>query len=69
MPITLMPTQYNPGWWRWGVQTAAQRDLLLGLQCDEMQGEWFARPMPAEALAVSLTSWPAKQSVGVVEMQ
>lgn len=52
-----------------GVETPAQRDLLLGLNCDEMQGYWFARPMPADALAVWLKSWPGKQPVAVVEMQ
>lgn len=33
-----------------GVETAAQRDVLLALGCDELQGYFFARPMPADAL-------------------
>ncbi len=33
-----------------GVETAGQRDILLGFGCDELQGYYFARPMPAEML-------------------
>ena len=33
-----------------GVETPAQRDILLELGCDEMQGYLFARPMPSHAL-------------------
>ncbi|WP_343592954.1 EAL domain-containing protein [Paracidovorax wautersii] len=33
-----------------GVETEGQRDILLGMQCDELQGYFFARPMPANAL-------------------
>ena len=33
-----------------GVETAAQRDLLCQLQCDELQGYLFARPVPGETL-------------------
>ena len=35
-----------------GVETEAQRDILLQLQCDELQGFLFAKPMPALALAL-----------------
>ena len=35
-----------------GVETEAQRDILLALQCDELQGFLFAKPMPALALAM-----------------
>jgi diguanylate cyclase len=35
-----------------GVETEAQRDLLVGLGCDELQGYLFARPMSAAALAL-----------------
>lgn len=33
-----------------GVETAGQRDVLLQLDCDELQGYFFAKPMPAAAL-------------------
>jgi len=33
-----------------GVETEGQRDILLALGCDELQGFFFARPMTAEAL-------------------
>jgi diguanylate cyclase len=33
-----------------GVETAGQREILLELGCDELQGYYFARPMPADAL-------------------
>jgi len=34
-----------------GVETEAQRDVLTDLQCDELQGYLFARPMPPKVLA------------------
>src|SRR5688572_18627922 len=37
-----------------GVETAAQRDLLRSLDCDEVQGFLFGRPMPAEQAAALL---------------
>lgn len=33
-----------------GVETSAQRDILLKLGCDELQGYFFAQPMPADKL-------------------
>ena len=33
-----------------GVETAGQRDILLEMDCDELQGFFFARPMPAAHL-------------------
>jgi diguanylate cyclase (GGDEF)-like protein len=33
-----------------GVETAGQRDILLTMACDELQGFYFARPMPADTL-------------------
>jgi diguanylate cyclase len=35
-----------------GVETEGQRDLLVALGCDEMQGYLFARPMSADVLAL-----------------
>jgi diguanylate cyclase len=35
-----------------GVETEAQRDILVRLGCDELQGYLFARPMSAVALAL-----------------
>jgi len=35
-----------------GVETEAQRDVLMALGCDEMQGFLFAKPMTAAALRV-----------------
>jgi EAL domain-containing protein (putative c-di-GMP-specific phosphodiesterase class I) len=34
-----------------GVETAAQRDFLKQRACHEMQGYFFARPMPRDAIA------------------
>ena len=33
-----------------GVETVGQRDILIGMKCDEMQGFYFARPMEAHLL-------------------
>lgn len=33
-----------------GVETSGQRDILLAMRCDELQGFFFARPMPADTL-------------------
>jgi diguanylate cyclase (GGDEF)-like protein len=35
-----------------GVETGAQRDVLIEMGCDEMQGYLFAKPMSATALAL-----------------
>ncbi|MDE2369537.1 MAG: bifunctional diguanylate cyclase/phosphodiesterase [Burkholderiales bacterium] len=35
-----------------GVETVAQRDLLVMLGCDELQGYLFARPMSARAIGI-----------------
>jgi len=40
-----------------GVETRGQRDALRALGCDEMQGYYFSRPLPPEALAVCELSY------------
>ncbi|WP_176441963.1 putative bifunctional diguanylate cyclase/phosphodiesterase [Zobellella denitrificans] len=40
-----------------GVETPEQAALLRQLRCDQIQGYWYARPMPM----AQLTSWLAKQ--------
>ena len=35
-----------------GVETARQRDILLSLNCDELQGYFFAKPMSAAKLTL-----------------
>lgn len=40
-----------------GVETQAQRDILLALSCDELQGYFLARPMSPE----TLQAWTAGQ--------
>jgi diguanylate cyclase (GGDEF)-like protein len=42
-----------------GVETTAQRDLLLQLGCDELQGYLFAKPMSARAIALWAMDAPA----------
>jgi EAL domain-containing protein (putative c-di-GMP-specific phosphodiesterase class I) len=44
-----------------GVETARQRDILLKLQCDELQGYLFARPMASRLL----TLWAMGESRSV----
>jgi diguanylate cyclase len=48
-----------------GVETEAQRDLLVALGCDEMQGYLFARPMSAQVLALRAQSGRPGASPGV----
>lgn len=38
-----------------GVETAAQRDALVSMGCDELQGYLFARPMSPQALELWAT--------------
>lgn len=44
--------------------TEAQRDILLELHCDELQGFLFAKPMPALALALWASDDRLKQADG-----
>ena len=47
-----------------GVETVDQRDVLIDLGCDELQGFLFARPMPASALL----DWiMGRKPIGAVE--
>jgi diguanylate cyclase (GGDEF)-like protein len=44
-----------------GVETKAQREILLGMACDELQGYLYARPLEADALlAWVLARTPAR---------
>lgn len=38
-----------------GVETDAQRALLLGYGCDMLQGYWYSRPLTAEDCEALLT--------------
>lgn len=40
-----------------GVESAGQRDILLQLECDELQGYLFSMPMPADALLAWISQW------------
>jgi len=48
-----------------GVETAAQRDLLAGWGCDEMQGFLFSRALPADAVTRFLP--PRRAGAGEVD--
>lgn len=39
-----------------GVETAPQLELLQALDCDQIQGYWFARPMPIDELLAWLSA-------------
>ncbi|MNW10764.1 Phytochrome-like protein cph2 [compost metagenome] len=40
-----------------GVESMAQLDLLNTYGCDEVQGFYFSKPVPADELACLLGSW------------
>jgi len=47
-----------------GVETVAQRDLLVQMGCDELQGFLFARPMSAKALGLwAMDETPARNAL------
>jgi EAL domain-containing protein (putative c-di-GMP-specific phosphodiesterase class I) len=45
-----------------GVETEPQRDILVGMGCDELQGYLFAKPMSARALLLWASDEQARQS-------
>ncbi|WP_306564859.1 bifunctional diguanylate cyclase/phosphodiesterase [Aquabacterium sp.] len=49
-----------------GVETAKAWKLLAGLDCDEIQGYFVAKPMPADTLAEWLTQWHPPDTDGEV---
>jgi len=40
-----------------GVETEAQREFLISRGCDEIQGFWLAKPMPAEQARTFIRNW------------
>jgi EAL domain-containing protein (putative c-di-GMP-specific phosphodiesterase class I) len=45
-----------------GVETQEEVDLLRALACDELQGFYFDRPVPADQFARSLHAEPSATS-------
>ena len=45
-----------------GVETQAQWDALRSLGCDQAQGYWLAKPMPAGAVDPFILNWRARAS-------
>ena len=50
-----------------GVETEELSNLLRLFHCDEIQGYWFARPMPADALEAFVRNHPAKNNESRME--
>lgn len=50
-----------------GVETAEQAQLLKAARCDQVQGFYFARPMPADHVPKFITNWHAAEQVGALE--
>jgi EAL domain-containing protein (putative c-di-GMP-specific phosphodiesterase class I) len=45
-----------------GVETLQQREWLRAQHCDEIQGYFYARPMPADAFAKLLAADPPRSN-------
>jgi len=50
-----------------GVETAGQRDVLVGLDCDELQGYLFAKPMRAHEVLPWIAARTAEAAVGAAK--
>jgi EAL domain-containing protein (putative c-di-GMP-specific phosphodiesterase class I) len=50
-----------------GVETAEQTDCLKAAGCDQVQGYFFARPMPAAAVPDFVGNWRAAAASAVVQ--
>jgi EAL domain-containing protein (putative c-di-GMP-specific phosphodiesterase class I) len=50
-----------------GVETAEQALLLKAAGCDQVQGFYFARPMPAENLPKFVANWRGAEQIGALE--
>ncbi len=46
-----------------GVETAEQRDILTSLGCTDIQGYFYARPMPVSDVVTFITHWSDKETV------
>jgi EAL domain-containing protein (putative c-di-GMP-specific phosphodiesterase class I) len=44
-----------------GVETAAQRDQLVSLDCDYLQGYLYSKPVPAELLETQMLKPPPQR--------
>ncbi len=47
-----------------GVETSAQRDLMVEMECDELRGYLFGKPMPGKDLA----QWSARDRLHEEEL-
>ena len=46
-----------------GVETAHQQQILKVLGCDEVQGDFFSRPVPIEKVAGLIAEWTTKKTL------
>jgi diguanylate cyclase (GGDEF)-like protein len=50
-----------------GVETAEQAQLLMAARCDQVQGFYFARPMPADNVPKFIANWRGAEQIGALE--